>query len=202
MTIDRIGIEKEFWLLNNIGQIQEPAIFNFPYDEYGFLVELRTNPCIDMASLLADFDYRLRLLELKAKMLAFRLSDEARMPIPKYFIEYLSPKYRYGSLKDLTANVNDGTVNSHATGIFGDYLTAGIHVHFSRHDELGRRVQLPIFEIVKKMDLNFRGIILKSNRILGEYELKPYGFEYRSLPANAPLEKVVRKSFKILESCK
>lgn len=198
--IDNIGIEKEFWLLNDVGQIQEPAIFGFPNDEYGFLVELRTNPCIDMSSLLADFDYHFRYLEVRAKMLALKLSDEPNMPRPVGLVEYLSPKYRYGSLQDLTANINAGTVSSHATGIFEDSLTAGIHVHFSRHDELGRRVQLPIFEIVKKMDLNFRGIIRGSNRILGEYELKSYGFEYRSLPANAPLEKVIEKAFKILES--
>ena len=197
---DGIGIEKEFWLLGNNDVIQEPAIFNFPYDEYGFLVELRTRACTNPKALLIDFNKRLRLLEVKAKMLAFRLSDVAQMSVPKFFIEYLSPKYRYGSLLDLTANIHAGVKCSHATGIFPGYLTAGIHIHFSRYDNFGNRIQLPIYEIVRKMDWNFRSIIKKSNRIMGEYELKPYGFEFRSLPANAPLEKVVERAFKILGS--
>lgn len=198
MYLDRIGIEKEFWLLDKDGIIQEPAIFNFPYDEYGFLIELRTKPCTTPKTLITDFNKHLRLLELKAKLLAFRLSDAPQMDCPEFLISYLSPKYRYGNLEDLTANIHAGVKSSHATGIFKGYLTAGLHVHFSRHTKLGYRVQLPIFDIVKKMDLNFRDIVLKSNRILGEYELKSHGFEYRSLPANAPLEKVIEKAFKIL----
>jgi len=197
--MDKVGIEKEFWLLNNINVIQEPAICGFPYDEFGFLIELRTTPCTNTTELLADFQQRLRVLEVKAKMLGFRLSDEATMPKPLGLIEYLAPKYRHDSLPDLTANINTGVISSHATGIFEGYLTAGIHVHFSRHDQFGRRVQLPIEKIVRKMDWNFKSIIMKANRILGEYEIKSHGFEYRSLPANAPIEEVIKRAFKILE---
>jgi len=200
--IDKIGIEKEFWLVDKDGVIQEPAIFNFPYDEYGFLVELRTKACMNTKVLLTDFNQRVHLLKVKAKILAFKLSDAPQMSIPEFFLEYLSPKYKYGSLQDLTANIHTGVKCSHATGVFEDYLTAGMHVHFSRHDQFGRRVQLPIEIIVRKMDWDFRSVIMEANRILGEYEIKSHGFEYRSLPANAPIEKVVKRAFKILESCK
>ena len=197
--IDKIGIEKEFWLLN-VDTIQEPALFNFPYDEYGFLVELRTKACTNPKSLLRSFNRQLRLLNVKAKMLAFRLSDKPNMFSPPYLISYLSSKYNYGSLEDLTANIHVGIKCSHATGISSDYLTAGLHVHFSRHDKFGKRIQLPIYDIVKRLDWAFKSDIMKADRILGEYEIKPHGFEYRSLPANTPIEKVIEKAFKILES--
>jgi len=200
---DKIGIEKELWLLDNNGIIQEPAIYDFPYDEFGFLIELRTSPFSNAEELLVDFKQRLHILEVKAKMLGFVLSDKPNMPRPERLIEYLAIKYHHDGLPDLTANIHTGVKSSHATGIFEGYLTAGIHIHFSRHDQFGRRVQLPIEIIVRKMDWNFKSVVLEANRILGEYEIKQHGgFEYRSLPTNAPIEKVVDKAFKILESCK
>lgn len=199
---DRIGIEKEFWLLNEKGEIMEPAIYGFPFDEYGFLVELRTYPWKNIAGLIENFNVELEDLSTKCLTFGFVLSDKPTIPRPVGLIEYLAPKYKHDSLQDLTANINSGVISSHATGIFEGFLTAGIHMHFSRHDQFGRRVQLPIETIVRKMDWNFRSIIMKGGRILGEYELKPYGFEYRSLPANAPLGEVVRRAFKILGSCK
>lgn len=198
-VINKIGIEKEFWLLNNIDVIQEPALFNFPYDEYGFLVELRTEACTNPKALLRSFNKHLRFLNVKAKMLAFRLSDKPNMLSPPYLIPYLSAKYSYGSLEDLTANIHVGIKCSHATGISSDYLTAGLHVHFSRHDNFGKRIQLPIYDIVKKMDWNFKSVIMKADRILGEYEVKPHGFEYRSLPSNTDIKKVIKIAFRILK---
>ena len=197
--IDKIGIEKEFWLLDDNGVIQEPAIYGFPYDEFGFLIELRTAPHTNIEDILADFNQRFRVLEVRAMMYGFVLSDKPSMPKQKGLVEYLVPKYHHDELPDLTANINTGVISSHATGVFEGYLTAGMHIHFSRHNESGRRVQLPIEIIVRKMDWNFRSIIMKANRILGEYEIKHHGFEYRSLPATAPLEKVVEEALKILD---
>jgi len=198
--INKIGLEKEFWLLNNEGDFHEPKLYDLPYDEFGFLVELRTKACTNIRDLMAEYEIKRETLAHQASYFALILSDKPTMPRPDIIDIYYAIKYKHDKIPDLTANIYVGVVSSHATGIFEAYLTAGLHVHFSRYDSLGRRVQLPIETIVKKMDWNFKSVITKANRILGEYEIKPYGFEYRSLPANTPIEEVVKRAFKILES--
>lgn len=203
--VDLIGIEKEFWLLDLQGQLREPKTYGFPFDEFGFLVELRTKPHITEQLLIEDFNNQLEKLQSKALLLDCVLSDEPRRLIDKLFIKDLSVRYQYSKLKDLTANVYAGTKKSHATGIDGDYGTAGVHVHFSRHIKTRNdyvRIQLPIFEIVTQMDIAFAEIIQKAERNFGEFEIKPYGFEYRSLPANAPIEEIIKKTFEILQNVK
>lgn len=201
--IDKIGIEHEFWLLDKYGKILEPMLHGFTeIDEFGFLIELRTAPSDYNKLLLHDYHVKHWANYCRAKHYGFELSTKPNMPRPEGFIEKLAKKYHYEQLKDLTANINSGVISSHATGVFDGHLTAGIHVHFSRHNQFGQRVQLPIETIVKKMDWNFRSIIIEAGRILGEYELKTYGFEYRSLPANTPIKEVINRAFKILRSVK
>lgn len=125
------------------------------------------------------------------------------MKCPKSLIDHLSVRYNYWCLDDTTVNIHQGTICSHATGIserVGEEcnLTAGIHVHFSRHLD-GKRVQLPIEKIVKRMDRMFEMEIKASGRIFGEYEIKTHGFEYRSLPTDTSIDKVIKESFKIFK---
>lgn len=206
MLLDEIGIEQEVWLLDANGKIVEPAVYSFPHDDFGFLVELRSRPhqtpepiMDDMKNLQAGFS------EL-AKNFGLRLEIKDSMPIDKWLINYLDywrTKYNYYNLKDLTENITPGSTRTHATGFSdsAEILTAGIHVHFSRKLD-GKRVQLPIQEIVKTMDEKFKDEISKANRISGEYEIKPYGFEYRSLPASCSLHKVVYTAFTVLGGTK
>ena len=81
-------------------------------------------------------------------------------------------------------------------------LTAGMHVHFSSRDAVsGIVLDLPIEEIVEKMDKKFADDIIRTKRIRGEFEMKPsHGFEYRSLPCDVDVVKVVKEAFKILRS--
>jgi len=203
MFKDEVGIEREYFLLDSSGNIVEPALFGFPFDEFGFLVEMRTLPYTSPLALLENLNQLIKAHKAQAEALGLKLHAFHRHPIPKEFIEYLSKKYHYDSLFDFTANINVGTIGSHATGLeeSGEYYigTAGIHIHFSRKTEDGRRVQLPIYKIVSKMDAKFIEIIRKTRRKLGEYEVKAHGFEYRSLPTNADIEKVINFAFKILK---
>lgn len=199
MKTDKVGIEKEFWLLDLQRQLKEPKTYGFPFDEFGFLVELRTEPYTWEQILIEDFNMQLKKLQTKASRLDFVLSDEPRRLIDKLFVKALSIRYQYSKLKDLTANIYSGTKKSHATGIDGEFGTAGLHVHFSRFDD-EKRVQLPIVEIVKEMDRFFYPCIVNASRNRGEYEIKFYGFEYRSLPANISISTVVKKAFEILRN--
>jgi len=197
--VDEVGLELEVWLLDN-GKIIEPAIYSFPHDDFGFLVELRTRPHTTPFIILDDLDKLWRGFEGLAHQFGFQLFIINSIPIDKQLIDYLRIKYNYANLKDLTENLETGTFKTHATGISDDakVLTAGLHVHFSRKDELGRRVQLPIQTIVRCMDTAFANEISEAGRIPGEYEIKPYGFEYRSLPATVDTKKVVENAFKFL----
>jgi hypothetical protein len=196
-VIDRIGIEREFFLLKN-GVIVEPALYGFPHDEFGFLVELRTRPHTNAKDLLKEYEELHSALLVYAEKLRLDLVAVHKMLLDKTFVDYLSKKYSYNSLLDTTANIYPNTSKSHATGIDEGYGTAGLHIHFSRHNEGGKRVQLPFVEIIKAFDERFKNIITLAGRNLGEFEIKQHGFEYRSLPADITLSIPIEFAFKIL----
>lgn len=195
---DMIGIEREFWLLKG-NKIVEPHEYGFPFDEFGFLVEIRTHPYTSSEGLLEELNRLTLAHKVQAKALGLRLKLQARRFLGKSLKNCLKKKYAWDSLLDLTANVYSGIACSHATGINDLYGTAGVHVHFSRHDE-GQRVQLPIHRIVYAMDAFFNKTIAKANRICGEFEIKPHGFEYRSLPATVNVQDVVHFAFRLFKN--
>jgi len=201
--IDRIGIEREYWLIADTnGRIIEPALFGFPYDEFGFLVEIRTDPHTTCETLLKDFQARFSELEEKAHKLGMHLESLHRRTLNSEFIKCLANKYCHSTLLDTTANIYAGTSKSHATGLDSDCCgTAGLHIHFSRYTRNGKRIQLPIVKIVKAMDRHFERTISLARRNLGEFEIKPHGFEYRSLPSDITLMFAVKEAFKLLRKC-
>lgn len=200
MIVNKIGIEKEFWLIDVNGNLIEPNTFKLPHDEFGFLVELRTLPHRHFTAL--DINFNIELHQIRGLIPDdYSLLDEPRRHVDSETRTYYATVYQWWKLKDTTANIHSGVMQSHATGIDGDYGTAGLHIHFSRYAD-DKRYQLPIVEIVKKMDTKFDKYIRRAKRFSGEFEIKPYGFEYRSLPANAPIDEVVPYAFFILNKVK
>lgn len=215
MFKDEVGIEREYFLLDSGDNIVEPALFGFPFDEFGFLVEIRTLPYTKTKPLIEELLDLISAHEAQAEKLGLRLHSTHRLSMDSKFVEYLKKKYAWDYLKNTTANIHAGVEVSHATGIDRwtnkiIWGTAGLHVHFSRKRILShaqrvlqypiiKRVQLPIDKIVLAMDSKFKGEIFKTCRIQGEYEIKPYGFEYRSLPANINILPVVNFAFSLLE---
>lgn len=200
--IDEIGIEREYFLVDKKGQIIEPKLFGFPYDEFGFLVEIRTRPHISTKMLMDELMKLIEVHSAQAKALDFELKLLNAMKLKSSFLKYLSEKYSYSHLKDLTANVYPKVAVTHATGLDTKkgYGTAGCHIHFSRKTLDGRqRVQLPIIKIVYAFDARFNREIALANRMAGEYEIKPHGFEYRSLPATINIFSAVEFGFMLLE---
>lgn len=196
--LDKIGIEREYWLLRG-DEIIEPHKYGFPFDEFGFLVEMRTHPYTTSQGLIEELERLTKAHEAQAEALGLRLKLQHRRFLGKNLINYLKKEYAWDYLPDLTANIYSGVAGSHATGINNLYGTAGVHVHFSRYNNEGRRVQLPIREIVMNMDARFNEVIAKAKRIRGEYEIKPWGFEFRSLPCTVNIEEVAEFAFYLLE---
>ncbi len=194
-----VGLEKEMFLVKN-GKIMEPKLYGFPFDEMGFLVEIRSYPSDNFYPILSSIQEPETLFKLRSKQLGMELIDEPFLETTNKFIQYISKKYRHDELRCLTKNIY-GTKLSHHTGIISQRLTSGIHVHFS--SRRGTKVlKLPVEEIVKEMDKKFRREIEKYNRIKGEWEPKVHGFEYRSLPCNTDTHKILEESFKILKKFK
>ncbi len=192
-----IGLEKELFLLKD-GKIVEPKLYGFPFDEMGFLVEIRSYPSDNVYPILSSMQEPETLFKLRARQLGMELVDEPFFEADDKFLKYISKKYRHDKVPCFTKNIY-GTKLSHHTGIMGSRVTSGIHVHFS--SRIGTKVlQLPVEEIVKKMDKKFKPEIEKYNRIKGEWEPKAHGFEYRSLPCNANISEILDESFKIIKN--
>ena len=211
MEIREIGIEKECFLIKKVDgkdTIMEPRLFGFPKDEFEFLVELRSLPSDRLYPVYTSLQQEELQYSLRANKFGMNLSKEPMMIVTNEWVDNLWNKYdlhRFDD-KDFTKNIH-GVNISHHFGVLPDIygysrLTAGIHVHFSSRDsETGEILNLPIEEIVCKMDNEFDSYIQDAGRIHGEWEPKPHGFEYRSLPANVDIYNVLKKSFEILREC-
>lgn len=205
MILNEVGLEQEVWLLDKHNKILEPSLYGLPSDEMGFLIEIRSEHSDNIDEVIRSLR-TLKLINIKkAERLGFHIAVNPYMDVDNEFIDYFSTKYKYSELPDFTRNIYGESKITHHTGIIGNKATAGLHVHFSRRIIDGNKcklVKLPIEEIVKNMDNMFREYVIKSDRLLGEYECKPHGFEYRSLPSNAPVITVTRYALEILESMK
>jgi hypothetical protein len=208
MNILEIGLEKEMFLLDADGNIMEPKLFGFPRDEFEFLVELRSLPSdrlypVYMTLHQEELQYKLRAdkfgMKLESNPNRIETDEWVRNHWDKYNL------HRFNAL-DYTKNIYDNNKESHHLGVLdhtstSKRLTAGIHVHFSsRNAETGEIIQLPIESIVGQMDEIFKKEIKLSKRNKGEYEEKVHGFEYRSLPCDTDIYKILKESFKILRS--
>lgn len=92
-----------------------------------------------------------------------------------------------------------GEASLYGKFISHSYSTAGLHVHFSNERDVttgnGYSMTVPqlidIPRFVFGLDKIFAKEIKDAKRVPGLYEMKPYGFEYRSLPTSIELSKVV-----------
>jgi len=204
VEIREIGLEKEIFLLNKQGEIMEPSMYGFPSDEMGFLIEIRSLPSDRFYPVYMTIHQEELQYKLRADKFGMHTIPDTNMYATPEFVENIIAKYRILEFTDFTKNIY-GVKGSHHLGIFSEpgtdcsKLTAGIHVHFSSRDsETGEVLQLPVENIVRQMDEVFEQEIKESGRLKGEWEPKKHGFEYRSLPCNADIYKVLKESFKIL----
>lgn len=73
-------------------------------------------------------------------------------------------------------------------------VQAGLHIHFSKSHKAGEKNDITVYEqldipkIVRQFDTYWDAQIKEAGRQKGWYELKPWGFEYRSLPNSVIME--------------
>jgi len=197
MLIKEIGLEREMWLLDSNNKIVEAPIYNFPADEMGFLVEIRSAWGNGNDYIVETLNSAMQAEENKAQRLGFKIVIAPEMKVTDEWQKYIAEKYKHHLFGDDTQNIYGKTEHSHNTGLLPGRATAGMHIHFSIWDtEQGnfrKFQQAEIERIVKELDETFKDIILENNRMLGEWEPKKHGFEYRSLPCTASPIYVAKK---------
>jgi len=224
--IREIGIEKELFLLDSDGNIMEPKLFGFPRDEFEFLVEIRSLPSDRLYPVYTTLQQEELQYKLRANKFGMELIDiPVKLAEPEWVDAHwkkhnLNNKDNSDHTKNIYYDYTYKTMitrnhhmewhiptiqqKTHHLGVLSliddeKTLTAGMHVHFSSRDaNTGEVIDLPVEDIVKKMDKVFAFEVGHNNRIKGEWEPKAHGFEYRSLPCNVDIYKVLKESFKIL----
>jgi hypothetical protein len=196
----KFGLEKEFFLFKNDPRhetIQDPLIVPtnvFPFDESGILVEARGKPSssiLEAVFLLKAECFRIeRLVRSKGLYISDMpnciVSKQTKMKLRRDFDKQrISYQNIYGYEKHKNKSCQQ---------------TAGVHISFTDEQLITWKdnqtsVYNSIFDFLtlfKYLDEKFLKEIENARRRPGFYELKPDGrIEYRSLPSNVDLDKVI-----------
>jgi len=232
--VNKVGLEAEFFLHNHKKELVYPEDYGFDCDDFVILGEFRAEPGNTREDTIANFIKELVKVRREAKENRLTLSYGYEEITPQFKSSIMKrigskniqdTKNIYGT--DILTCSDDVLENGK---VISTKLSAGLHVHFSKevcferdiHQVIeGVNVKTTIKEsqylltmqqikgIVKAMDVrvypNFTLPVELKYRQKGFYELKPYGFEYRSLPMIkdfeeiSALENIVNTAFTMLE---
>jgi len=204
----QFGLEQEAFIYRvSDGKLVTPddraKLYRTPTDSCGYLAEFRSAVHTDLLELKYNFLKVVEETTARAKVDGFDLivSNEINLP---------SSDQR-AWLRTTGKTPFDYSMRGNLYGKLWEprnRATAGMHVHFSNtstyvhtsttaacgHSTTSTRSYhgvLNIPKIIQTFDKAFAEEIKGARRLKGEYEMKPYGFEYRSLPANINLDKVI-----------
>lgn len=201
----KVGLECEYFICNTEGQIVIPKFTRT--DNWNVLAEIITEPHSNYQDLLFDFkkqQYKLlrecgknnvEMMAITEAKLDRKLYEELRRTCDKGRIEEKS-------LYDIPIKFRE------------KITTAGLHVHFSDEEVRSYRDENKILNelrychifdfptIIKALDNQYKDAIKRTNRTAGLYELKPHGFEYRSLPNDVDIENLCIFVFDMLHKLK
>jgi hypothetical protein len=191
------GLEKEFFVVhpehNNDPLMVDTKIFGSNYDESGLLVECRGKPFNNIVEAVFSLKADIWKVEKLAASNNLSLSDnpvmivsrKTKLQVQRNFVKGLS---KYQNLYNYESHRNN--LREH---------TAGIHISFtnpqtiySKEGNLSYNGLFDYIHLFKYLDHHFSREIRESKRNPGFYEIKTDGrIEYRSLPANVNLDKVI-----------
>ena len=190
----KIGLEKEFFIVNADGQPQLTPM-EIPHDDCGLLVEARGQPSYSPEEAVFSLSADVYKLDRQAVAKGLRIVDTPIMKIDRATRLLAARQFAKGLLQ--YQNIYRFKDHRHSWG----EMTAGIHISFTKERDMGRnedKVPLKVnimfdwLQIFKQLDEAFAPEIKASKRNPGFYELKPDGrIEYRSLPANTDLNKII-----------
>lgn len=185
MNIKTFGFEKEFFFTGHGGIITHvPSELRHKADGCGYLLEARGKEMEDPHYAKALLDVEVARLSGLAYKHGLTLENVNTKEMPKEFLRICLRKF--------------GKQAQHSYFMGGKvYKTskprAGLHIHFGNLrtiDGTSVAEQMNMPRIIALMDKEFMPDIKAAKRMPGEYELKAWGFEYRSLPATIDLNRV------------
>lgn len=192
-SITSFGLEREYFVRDQrTGQFTLAT--TLPHDACGYLAEARSEPHTDPLVCRHLLNAAHERLDAQAVRAGLALVLAPTVELPNEFRRTCLRRFGKNPSK---AYFMTGRTYTHSQP------RAGLHVHFGsmqtfsygRGEAAGTFTysgQLNLPRIIWFMDRAFRDGIKAARRVPGEYELKDYGFEYRSLPADVSLDKVVR----------
>jgi len=178
------GIEQEFFIRRKDAKEEfvlgsETRLHTSDLDGCGFLAEVRTIPVENPWLLIGLLQSEITRIETDLNMGGHELvKDIAMVKLPKNMLYTATRSYGKGISEDECLY---GEVKK------DNYQTAGLHIHFGFASKV---INIP--KIIKSFDSEFVEEIKQTHRQKGLYEMKPYGFEYRSLPTTVDLLKAIR----------
>ena len=184
------GLEKEFFLKDG-DEYVIPVPKGLPFDGSGVLVEARGEPRGDITE--AVFSLLAEVERLKSST-TLTLDDSPVVTVRKD--QKFAVRREYS--KEVNSYQNLYGYEYHKTR--QNQHTAGVHISFTNPTTIhmensGTRTVNGMFDFVqlfRHLDSEFNSEIKDAKRRPGFYEIKPDGrVEYRSLPANVDLMKVI-----------
>lgn len=190
----KYGFERE-WFVRK-GNVFTTVPSGVAADECGYLAEARgkeSSDVIEAAYLLLAQEQKL-MRELQAAGLILDWSI-ATVKLPKDFMRDVNRRFGKNPYPAERGNIYGKDFSVHDS-----WQRAGLHVHFSdaQAEEVGvidcakchrrerimkdipRQLNMP--KLIRALDVKFAVEIKQAKRVPGFYEMKPWGFEYRSLP--------------------
>jgi hypothetical protein len=202
----KIGLEKEMFLLD---KDKKPVVIpeGLPFDECGLLLEARGKPSTDIYeavySLMAE-EKRIRDL-VKLKYPELIVSDSTVYSVDRktkvsanrtYAKGVLSYRNIYGfehhknNLKEVTAGIHISFTNEHEMTWFTSE-EIGDHYRNNEHKQTFN-LNFDWLQVFLQLDTLFKKEITDAKRNMGFYEIKGDGrIEYRSLPSNVSMDKII-----------
>lgn len=186
MYPNTFGFEMEFF-------VRKAGVFTLaeglPRDACGYLAEARGENHRDPLSAAYLFKAEARKLALLAQSMGLELVRQETADIPKEQLRIWLRKFGKNSAHSFF--MGGGAYRNNNP-------RAGLHIHFGSQrkiitkdgatETVAEITNMP--RIIWLMDKEFKEDIKHAKRVPGEYEIKPHGFEYRSLPSIVDVERV------------
>ena len=195
----KIGLEKEFFLIQDNKPVVIPE--DLQPDDSGLLTEARSQPFESPEEAVFSLQADIYKLQNKVNLRKMQLSDAPIMKIDRETRLLASRRF----VKGLTKYQNLYDIKYHKNKL--NEVTAGIHIsftspktYFDKNNQIGYyNSMFDWVQIFRKLDKEFELEIKTTKRNPGFYELKSDGrIEYRSLPSNINLNKIIEILRKII----
>lgn len=212
-----IGVEVECFLAH-MGAITIPVIaadYGLPHDDCGYLAEFRPDKGSCEEETFAHYcgakqTFLDKIREYNLIVMPFATVKVPPAILRKCMRSYGKNPYQANSLygyEDMCSHRNLGHAGTHIhfgcggkidvrmteTNDCGRASTEAVHTYDVRH--------IDMVKVIRGMDAQYNGIITENKRRKGFYEMKPYGFEYRSLPSimdNDLMWTVIKSAWELL----